>query len=205
VHVRGGDLLAASRSYDDALDKGISRTHALRSFTIKKELGLADAQRPLEQFLAQRPLDSDVRMTLAESYREAADPRESISEYEQVLSAEPQNAIALNNLAWVYFQAGDSRAEATARKAQELLPENGSVQDTLGWILVNSGSVDEGIDVLRQAVSLEGGRGEISYHLAVALSKAGQVDEARRTLEEILATDEKFTSRDEAEKLLAKL
>jgi len=205
VHVRAGDLLAASEAYDQALGNGVTRAHALRSFVIKKELGLADAQRPLQEFLLQRPLDGEIRIALAEWYSEAAEPRKSISEYEQVVSAEPKNAIALNNLAWVYFQADDSRAEATARKAQQLLPENGSVGDTLGWILVNSGSVDEGIDVLRQAVRLEAGRAEIRYHLAVALSKAGQVDEARRTLEEILASDEKFTSRDEAQKLLAQL
>jgi len=205
VHVRGGNLLEASRAYDRALATEVVRNHALRSHSIKRDLGTADVREPLEKFLAIRPLDNEIRIALAESYREAADPRKSISEYERVLSVEPQNGIALNNLAWMYFESNDSRAESIARQAQEILPDNGAVQDTLGWILVNSGAVDEGIDVLRQAVSLEEGRAEIRYHLAVALSKTGQDDEARRTLEEILASDETFSSRDEAQRLLAQL
>ena len=205
VHVRSGDLLAASKAYDQALNSAVTRTHALRSFVIKNELGLADVRRPLEMFLADRPLDNEVRIELAESYRRDAEIRKSIDEYEKVLSSEPNNAIALNNLAWVYFEAGNSEAEMLARKAYGFLPEHGSVIDTLGWILVNKGSVDEGVDLLRRANDFTGGRAEVRFHLAAALLKSGQEDEARELLEQVLSTDETFASRDEAQRQLAKL
>ena len=205
VHVRGGDLLAASKAYDQALNSAVTRTHALRSFVIKNELGLADVRRPLEMFLADRPLDNEVRIELAESYRRDAEIRKSIDEYEKVLSSEPNNAIALNNLAWVYFEAGNSEAEMLARKAYGFLPEHGSVIDTLGWILVNKGSVDEGVDLLRRANDFTGGRAEVRFHLAAALLRSGQEDEARELLEQVLSTDETFASRDEAQRQLAKL
>jgi putative PEP-CTERM system TPR-repeat lipoprotein len=205
VLAREGKLLEASSAYDRALEIEVIRSHALRSFSIKSELGLAESQEPLQKYLAERPLDSEVRMVLAESYRQGGEYQKSIGEYQQVLSGEPINAIALNNLAWSYFIAKDARAEATARQAYELMPDNGSVVDTLGWILVNHGSVDEGIEMLRKAVDLESGRAELRYHLAAALSKAGQNDEARKILQDVLSTDESFDSRPEAQRLLEQL
>ena len=52
---------------------------------------------------------------------------------------------------------------------------------------------------------MENGRAEIRYHHAFALAKLGKAEEARQALDEILAGDEQFTSRKDAEKLLAEL
>ena len=70
---------------------------------------------------------------------------------------------------------------------------------------MQQGSVEEGESLLRQAVELTNGQAEIRYHHAAALAKLGQVDEARRTLDEILAGDEDFSGRKDAESLLAEL
>ncbi len=113
--------------------------------------------------------------------------------------------VALNNLAWEYFQVGDPRAEETARKAHELAPANAAVADTLGWIQVNTGKLEEGITLLRRAVELSNGRAQVRYHLAAALAQAGDTEEARGILRELLAGDDQFSSRDEAEQLLATL
>ena len=85
------------------------------------------------------------------------------------------------------------------------MPDNGAIVDTLGWILVQRGSVEDGEKLLRQAVEMENGRPEIRYHHAAALAKLGRTDEARKTLDEILAGDDKFASRNDAEKLMAEL
>ena len=133
------------------------------------------------------------------------DVGKSIATYERIASAEPANAVVLNNLAWGYYLADDPRAIETARKALDAMPDNGAIVDTLGWILVQRGSVEDGEKLLRQAVEMENGRPEIRYHHAVALVKLGRTDEARKTLNEILAGDDKFTSRNDAEELLAGL
>jgi len=205
VHARSGDLLAASKAYDQALDLGLVKTHVLRSFLIRNELGLADAERPLLRYLEQRPLDSDVRMTLAEAYRSRGERRKSIEEYEKVIAAEPNNAIALNNLAFAYQGSDDTKAESLARRAYELMPDRGSVIDTLGWILVGKGSVDEGVELLQKAVDMGDSSAEVRYHLAAALSKTGKVDEARELLDDILSSDEPFASRLEAQELFQQL
>jgi Flp pilus assembly protein TadD len=79
------------------------------------------------------------------------------------------------------------------------------VKDTLGWILVNKGLLEEGTSLLRDAASIDNGRPQIRYHLAVALSKAGSLDDARNELQQLLATDVEFESRSDAEQLLRQL
>ena len=146
-----------------------------------------------------------MRVLLAESYMQTENLSKSIATYERVVSEEPANAVALNNLAWNYYLVDDPRAIETAKKARDAMPDNGAIVDTLGWIMVQQGSVEEGEKLLRQAVEMENGRAEIRYHHAVALAKLGRDDEARKALDEILAGDEEFTSRSDAEKLLAEL
>jgi len=205
VHMRSDNLAAAAHAYDAALDIRVTRIHALRAASIKRRIGAGNDSEPLERFLAERPLDLEIRLLLAESYRRNAALSKSIAEYEKIISAEPDHAVALNNLSWAYYEVHDDRAEDMARKAHDLLPNNGAVNDTLGWILINNDSLDEGADLLRRAVELENGRSQIRYHLAVALSRSGEEDEAREVLEEILSIDDEFDGRSEARKLLSQL
>jgi len=46
---------------------------------------------------------------------------------------------ALNGLAWLYHENGKPGALVMARKASKLAPDNPAIQDTYGWILVQSG------------------------------------------------------------------
>ena len=55
------------------------------------------------------------------------------------------------------------------------------------------------------ASGLSNGQADMSYHLAVALSRNGKTDAARRSLEEVLAGNGKFANRAAAEALLARL
>jgi putative PEP-CTERM system TPR-repeat lipoprotein len=205
VHMRNDNLLAASKAYDRALAIRVTRTHALRSAAIKRRLGTGNEAEPLERFLDERPLDHEVRAMLAEAYQRETNSRKAIEEYEKLALAQPDNAVVLNNLALAYFEANDDRATETATKAYEILPENGSVADTLGWILVNTGSIEEGTELLEKATQLSGGRAQIRYHLAVALTKSGDIDKAREVLEHLLFSDKDFESRAEAQLLLARL
>ena len=133
------------------------------------------------------------------------DLSKSISAYQEVVSGQPDNAVVLNNLAWGYYLVDDPRAIETAQKAHELMPDNGSIVDTLGWIMIQKGSVEEGEKMLRKAVEMESGRAEIRYHHAVALARLGRVDEARGMLQEIIESRDVFASREDAEKMMAEL
>jgi Tfp pilus assembly protein PilF len=78
-------------------------------------------------------------------------------------------------LAWLYFENGNSKARELAEKAYQLAPNSAGILDTYGWILVNEGSVAEGIELLQKAVAAADSSGidvaEIEAHLATAMNK----------------------------------
>lgn len=206
VHLIKGNPAFADELYQKALSIGPVQGIALRAFQIKRQLGMNGAEQPLVDYLENRPLDNDVRLVLAEAYLQMEDLSKSISTYEQVVSEDPVNVVALNNLAWNYYLVDDPRALETAKKAYDAMPDNGVIADTLGWIMLEQGAVEDGERLLRQAIEMDQGhQAEIRYHHAVALSKLGKMDEAQRALSELLAGDEEFASRMDAERLLAEL
>ena len=117
VHLLDTNLVLADKAYDKALSLGMVKSHAIRSNQIKRQLGVAGAEKPLVDYLAARPLDNEVRSVLAESYMQTDDVGKSIATYERIASAEPANAVVLNNLAWGYYLADDPRAIETAQKS----------------------------------------------------------------------------------------
>jgi predicted Zn-dependent protease len=109
--------------------------------------------------------------------------------------------LALNNLAWVYQQHCDKRAEALARQAYLVLPD-GQTADTLGWILVSDGDAARGVTLMRQAAAQESGDPRVQYHYAVALNATGGRDEAIRLLTAVVANKGDFPEKADAQKLL---
>lgn len=202
---RSGDVEAAADAWDRALAVENRAEFAVRSFELRREAGLDAPLEPLERYLEQRPLDHSVRTFLAQEQLASGEQAAAAAELERVLESEPENFVAANNLAWTYLEAGDDRAEAMARRAYELKPDNASVVDTLGWILVNSGEFEEGIALLYEAVAMSGGKPQIRYHLAAALVMSGETEQARGILSELLADAAEFNSRTDAEELLARL
>jgi len=123
---------------------------------------------------------------------------------QQLLAKKPRDAVALNNLAWVYSLQGDKRAEELAQQAYILSP-GGQTSDTLGWILVLNGHPDRGTPLLRQAAAQSGSDPRVLYHFAVALKDTGQKDEAVKLLNAVVANKAQFDEKTEAQKLLDEL
>ncbi len=160
-------------------------------------------QQPLEQWLAREPRSWPVRDLLGQYYLGPGKaPRLAVQQFKAAIAQEPDDVVALNNLAWALNQAGDSGAEAFAERAHDLAPNDASVEDTLGWVLARDGKASGAVDYLRQAVKLDPSDPNVQYHLAYALAKTGQAAEARQILGKILANGQPFDSRPEARQLL---
>jgi tetratricopeptide (TPR) repeat protein len=152
VQVAVRQYSAAAASYEQAGRLQPSSMTALRSYTARHLAGIADAAKPLRSWLLREPEDVQVRLALAEAYEEA-EPSKAIAEYEWIVGRAPRNAVALNNLAWLYQTTGNERALETARQAHALAPANGSIDDTYGWILLHKGRLAEALPLLRTAAA----------------------------------------------------
>ena len=159
----------------------------------------------LLQWQAANPDDPLIPMFLAESSLADKQFKVAIERFEAIVKRNPNNVVALNNLAWTYQQAKDPRALATAEQAVKLAPDTPAVLDTLGWMLVEQGDVKRAVPVLQKAVSLAPAAPELRYHLAVALSKSGDKINARKELDMLLSNNKSFPQIEDAKTLLKAL
>ncbi len=205
IHYGMGDARRGAAAYDQALARGMTEQLALRSYDLRRRNGVSNPEQPLKTIIDAEPQATYARLMLAQSLHGRAQMTEAVRYYEEVLEADPVQPIALNNLAWVYLSSNDQRAATYARRAYEAAPDNDSIVDTYGWILTETGNVSEGLTMLRKASELSNGRDEVQYHLAVALQRSGDAAAARSVLEELLESEADFSSRADAEDLLASL
>ena len=92
----------------------------------------------LGDWIAKHPDDLAAVEQLADLEIVANRNDDAVKHLQAVLAKKPHDATALNNLAWVYQQQGDKRAEQIAQQAYMLSP-SGQTADTLGWILISNG------------------------------------------------------------------
>lgn len=124
------------------------------------------------EFLAQwrKALPQSARPLLLQALAAQAlgDKAAAIAAYEQALQLPAPSVLALNNLAWLYYETKDSRAIETAKRAVALAPNAAEVLDTYGWVLVQTGNKAEGIRWLEKAKALAPNLPEIHKHLEEA-------------------------------------
>lgn len=159
----------------------------------------------LEAWAAQHPDDPEVRAALAVAWPQAGAWSKAQGLYEQLAAARPDDAMILNNLALLYLRARDTRAIATARRAQAIAQRSPIVLDTLGWVLVQFGQYADGLRFLQAAQAADPANPELLWHLGYALERLGRRMEARQPLEKALASSADFDGVHDARALLASL
>jgi len=207
INMLRGNVEAAIRAYSRALALGESSELAVKLYQARVAAGEADtAFKALSSWVERYPRDTQALGVLADRHLQAGEYRDAISEYERIRDINPANAVALNNLAWLYQQTGDPRALETARQAHEFYPQAISVVDTLAWILIENGQVESGLNLLEQAMAERDiTEPEVRFHYASGLARTGEARRARRELQAILEEDTAFPGREAAEKLLERL
>lgn len=137
------------------------------------------------KWLKAHPRDVGLPMYLGERELAAGKLKAAATRYKAVIAIQPDNVIALNNLAWVGGELGDPQAIAYAERAYRLAPQNAQVSDTLGSLLVKKGDVEKGLEYQARAVQLVPAGASLRLNYARSLSKAGKKDLARKELETI--------------------
>lgn len=118
-----------------------------------------------QAWVSAAPASSAAQLTLAEYQMSEGDNRAAINSYEAALEQRPDNAIAMNNLAWLLREDDQQRALSLASQANELAPDNAAILDTYGWILHLAGQNDKALTTLEKALALAPENAEIQQHL----------------------------------------
>jgi putative PEP-CTERM system TPR-repeat lipoprotein len=165
----------------------------------------AQAEARMAQWQKEHPADMLSAMYLAEARLAKKQFKVAIPQLQAILKQDPKHVVALNNLAWAYQQEKDPRAIAAAELAYQVAGEQPAVMDTLGWLLVEQGDTARGLPLLRKAVTLAPQAWDTRYHLAAALFKSGDKANARKELEQALASGNSFNDIEAARALLKQL
>ena len=128
-----------------------------------------------------------------------------MQQYKLILDLKPNDALALNNLAWAAAQLKDPKALGYAEKANQLAPNNPAILDTLGVLLVDNGDAKRDIESLRQATTLAPNAPGIRLNLARALVRDGQKEAAKTELEILAKLGEAFPAQAEVTRLMQAL
>ena len=157
----------------------------------------------LQTWLKRYPDDLYTRSALADALLAGGQYQEAASHYAKIVQDQPQNVAALNNLAWINLQTGDTNKALTyAQRAHKLAPKQPNVLDTYAMILLHQGNTTAALEKLRAAHELAKGDLTIRLHLAQALIANNNPGQARQILNELLDSKIPVPRRQQAQELL---
>ncbi len=206
---RFGDAVATYQEQLASLSKDDPRATALQIRIAQALAGGGDpgkAAATLRDWLSTHPDSPDAALVLASLDIDANRLPEARTQLRSVLASQPNNALALNNLAWVSQQQGDLATARTLAARAYLLSQTPQSADTLGWIILAQGQPTDAVALLREAANGRPADPAIQYHLAAALARDGNKDAAVALLKPLIDKPAAgFGEKPQAAKLLAEL
>lgn len=208
-----GDVYLAEKKLDKALEayqKAYQMQPNDKVLFVIADLMNAQGKTPealklLNQESAKNSKNGAIHLKLATIYQQQKDNKQAETHYKAILAEQPNNVLALNNLAFLYSQQNDPQAIELAKKAYEKAPESAAVLDTYGYILVKQGQAAEGLAVLEKAASLVPKANDIQYHLAEAYVANDSKQKALDILETIVKAEQDFSEKKASISLLEQL
>ena len=127
--------------------------------------------------------------------------------YQDILKQDPDNALILNNLAYMMAESGTDLDQALgyAQRAKYVMPNNPEVSDTLGWIYIKKNLSDNAIDIFKDLTKREPGRSTFHYHLGMAFYQKGDKYQAKQSLQSALRYKPDKAEESKIRELLAKI
>jgi putative PEP-CTERM system TPR-repeat lipoprotein len=206
VHVSKGAWPAAIAAYRNGLKNAGTADLAVRlDASLRASGSVPEAEKGMAAWLRDHPKDREIRAYLAETALGKKDFPGAAAQYRAMLEIQADDPMVLNNLAYVMGQLKDPKALEYAEKANKLAPNNPSILDTLGTLLVERGDVKRGVDVMQQASTLAPGSAGIRLNYARALIKSGQKAAAKKELESLAQLGDRFSDQAEVGRLMQQL
>jgi putative PEP-CTERM system TPR-repeat lipoprotein len=147
--------------------KGMPKRSLNEARQAKLELRLDTALDDVRKLLLNNPRQPALLDLLAQADINSDQFQKARSELETSVSVRPNDADALNNLAYVDDQLHDPEAEAVAARAY-FLSQTPQIADTLGWILFEEKKYSLAVVLLRKAHKAMPSDHDIASHYAAA-------------------------------------
>jgi len=208
-----GDIESSRKSWDASigayraalkLDRTAGTTARLHA-ALRAAGKSADADRLATEWGRDNPKDADFNYTLGDMALDREDWTSGEAHFRAVLVAQPENGLALNNIAWLLVKQGKPGAVAIAEKANKLLPDTAPVMDTLSMALEAENQVPQAIDAQKRAVALQPKDPYLQLRLAKLYIKAGDKTNARNELDGLTRLGDRFAAHEEVASLLKAL
>jgi tetratricopeptide (TPR) repeat protein len=153
------------------------------------------------------PSDTSCLSELGMIYEGTGKSPEAKPIWEQVLKIQPDNGLALNNLAFAKAQEGVDLDQALtmSQKARQQMPNNPAVSDTLGWIYVKKNLSDDAVRIFKDLTTQVPDSPTFHYHYGVALLQKGDKPSAKKELEKALSDKPSTNEEAQIKQLLQKI
>ena len=208
-----GDIRAAQKDWDSAITAyrtGLkiaqSSELAVKLHAITTQSGKAEeADLFAAGWVKSHPKDIRFRSYLGAAAMERKDYSAAEAQYRAVVESAPDNAIALNNLAWVSQQLKRNNAIAYAEKANQLIPNQPAFMDTWALLLSDKGLHAKAIELQTKALNAQPTNAAFRLNLAKIYLAAGEKAQAKDQLDVLAKLGDKAPSHAEVMALLKTL
>ncbi len=208
AHGVAGDEAKAEQALRRAVtvDPGFTAGFTMLAQLYVKQRRLEEARTEYEALIKHDPANVGAR-TMVGLLLEAEGKRdEARKSYEATVGGSGNTAVAANNLAFIYAEQGTNLDVALqlAISAKQRLPNDPSVDDTIGWIYYKKDMPSLAVRPFQDSLAKRPNVAEVLYHLGLTYAKLGDKAKARDSLDRALKIDPKVGG-DEALRLAASL
>jgi len=211
-----GSIEALAGKYDASIAT-FQKLIALRPKSAQDRLQLADvftlqgnndgALAAYRESAQLAPADIGIGLELAKALSRAGRIDEARTQYQTVLTAHPDDALALNDMAFFIWENGGNLDQALgyAQRALERVPGQPSYSDTIGCIYLKKGLNDSALQVFNNLVKKYPNYSTFRYHLGMALLEKGDKKSAKKELETALSAHPSRQDETRIKELLGKI
>ena len=153
------------------------------------------------------PRDPVAVGALADAFRMAGRNAEALVNYQKLLQLQPDNAIAMNNVAFLLLENGSGvdEAQRLAERAVQKSPQDPNFADTLGMVYMRRNLGDSAMQVFGGLVHRFPDNPEYHFHYGLALTQRGDKSKARNEFQMALRKSPSDDLRKSIQSTLAKI
>lgn len=201
-----GDMEQALRWTDEIISKNsnVPQFYIFKASLLEETRKVSDAVAALEKARDEFPKDEKILYYLGSLYDKLAKQEKALDLMNEILELNPDNVQALNYVGYSYVSRGVKldTAEKMIKKALDLKPGDGYIQDSYGYLLLMRGNIRQATIELEKAFKLRPDEGVIVEHLGDAYLRANLKQKA---LQKYLDAAKLYNDPQEKEKVEKKI